>query len=455
MEIEIIVPNHQNNGAVHLKTNKKRVVGYARVSTDKDEQFTSYEAQIEYYTNYIKSKSDWEFIKIYTDEGLSGTSTKHRLGFQSMMKDALKGKFDLIITKSISRFARNTLDSLMAIRKLKENNVEIYFEKENIWTLDSKGELLITIMSSIAQEESRSISANVTWGIRQSMKKGKAYVPYKVFLGYKKGINGEMEIDEEQAKIVRKIYAMAIQDRSYYCIAKELEKEGIPFSPGVYKWYPSTVKSILRNEKYKGDAIRQKTYTIDYLSKTAKKNNGEIPQYYIHNHHPAIIPAEIFDRLQIDLNNRPKDTDYKRSKNMIFSKKIICPCCGGYYGPLTWKYKNQKEVVAWSCNNKFKKPKGERCTSPFLKEESIKQSFIVQINQLITDKTAIINILIKIIKKIVPNERYRFFKDYLDKLKNESNLIKSFDEDIWFTLLKKSSFFSKEITNMIFRTGIE
>lgn len=185
---------------------KRRVAGYARVSTDSDEQFTSYEAQVDYYTNYISNRADWGFVGIYTDEGISGTNRKHREGFNSMVKDALDGKIDLIITKSVSRFARNTVDSLTTVRELKDAEVEVYFEKENIWTFDSKGELLITIMSSLAQEESRSISENVTWGQRKRFSDGKVSVPFANFLGYDKGPDGNLVINKEQAKIVKKIY---------------------------------------------------------------------------------------------------------------------------------------------------------------------------------------------------------------------------------------------------------
>ena len=181
---------------------KRRVAGYARVSTDSDEQFTSYEAQIDYYTNYIKSRDDWEFVKVYTDEGISATSTAHREGFKQMVEDALAGKIDLIVTKSVSRFARNTVDSLTTIRKLKEHGTECYFEKENIWTFDTKGELLITIMSSLAQEESRSISENCTWGQRKRFADGKVTVPFGRFLGYDRGEDGNLVVNEEQAAIV-------------------------------------------------------------------------------------------------------------------------------------------------------------------------------------------------------------------------------------------------------------
>lgn len=251
---------------------RRRTAGYARVSTDADEQFTSYEAQVDYYTRYINSHADWEFVKVYTDEGISGTDTKHRDGFNEMITDALAGKIDLIVTKSVSRFARNTVDSLTTIRKLKEKGVEVYFEKENIWTFDSKGELLLTIMSSLAQEESRSISENVTWGKRKSASDGKVYVAYSRFLGYDKGEHKcEMVINPEQAELVKRIYRDFMSGKTAFTIATELTEEGIPTPGGKTQWRPSTVNSILSNEKYKGCARLQKTYTVDFLSKTQKK----------------------------------------------------------------------------------------------------------------------------------------------------------------------------------------
>ncbi|WP_330655448.1 recombinase family protein [Alkaliphilus sp. B6464] len=251
---------------------KRRTAAYARVSTDTEEQLTSYEAQVDYYTNYIKSRDDWEFIDIYTDEGISATNTKHREGFRRMIADALDGKIDLIITKSVSRFARNTVDSLTTVRQLKEKGIEIYFEKENIWTLDSKGELLITIMSSLAQEESRSISENVTWGQRKRFADGKVTVPFGKFLGYDKGEDGNLVINEKEAVVVKRIYGMFLQGMTPYGIAKQLTADGI-LTPGKkQKWSAGTVKSILANEKYKGDALLQKSYTVDFLSKKKKVN---------------------------------------------------------------------------------------------------------------------------------------------------------------------------------------
>lgn len=191
---------------------KRKVAGYARISTDHDEQLTSYEAQVDYYTRYIKSRSDWEFPGMYTDEGISATNTKHREGFKRMIEDALSGKIDLIITKSVSRFARNTVDSLMTVRKLKDKGIEIYFEKENIWTLDAKGELLITIMSSLAQEESRSISENVTWGHRKRFADGKVSLAFSHFLGYERGADGNLVINKEQAETIKKYTGYFLAD---------------------------------------------------------------------------------------------------------------------------------------------------------------------------------------------------------------------------------------------------
>ncbi|WP_422487399.1 recombinase family protein, partial [Gudongella sp. DL1XJH-153] len=229
---------------------KRRTAGYARVSTDSEEQFTSYEAQVDYYTNFIKSRDDWEFVKVYTDEGISGTNTKKREGFRRMIQDALSGKIDLIVTKSVSRFARNTVDSLTTVRQLKEKGIEIYFEKENIWTLDSKGELLITIMSSLAQEESRSISENVTWGQRKRFADGKVTVPFGHFLGYDRGEDGNLVLNPNEAVIIQRIFSMFLQGMTPYGIAKQLTADGILSPAKKDKWNAGTIKRILTNEKY-------------------------------------------------------------------------------------------------------------------------------------------------------------------------------------------------------------
>lgn len=292
INIHTKIPKGQNH--------KRKVAGYARVSTDSEEQYTSYEAQVDYYSNYIKNNPAWKYVGIYTDEGLSGTSTKNRDGFNQMVDDALSGKIDLIVTKSVSRFARNTVDSLTTIRKLKEAGCECYFEKENIHTFDSKGELLLTIMSSLAQEESRSLSENVTWGIRKRFADGKVLLPYSNFLGYRKGEDGLPEIIPEEAELVRRIYRMFMAGESVNAIAKRLIKEKIPTPLGKKRWSITTLESMLTNEKYKGCALLQKKFTVDFLSKKQKENEGEVPQYYVENSHPAIIDPDEWEMVQIE-----------------------------------------------------------------------------------------------------------------------------------------------------------
>ena len=361
---------------------KRRVAGYARVSTDSDEQFTSYEAQVDYYTKYIQRNPNWSFVEVYTDEGISAVMTKHRDGFNRMIEDALAGRIDLIVTKSVSRFARNTVDSLTTVRKLKDKGVEVYFEKENIYTLDSKGELLITIMSSLAQEESRSISENVTWGKRKQFADGKVCLPYGRFLGYEKGEDGLPKIVPEQAKIVTYIYDLFMTGLTPNLICKRLMAEGIPSPSGKEKWAASTVRSILTNEKYMGDALLQKEFTVDFLQKKKKVNEGEVPQYYVENSHPAIISRELFMRVQAEFKRRQQ---YGHSYNgkSIFSTRIVCGDCGAFFGSKVWNSTDKYRRVVWQCNNKFK---GEKCGTPHITEEELKELFMAAFNQLLADK---------------------------------------------------------------------
>ena len=364
---------------------KRRVAGYARVSTDMEDQQTSYAAQCDYYTNYIQGREDWEFVSLYSDEGISATSTTHRDGFNRMIADALAGKIDLIITKSVSRFARNTVDSLSTIRKLKENGTECYFEKENIWTFDSKGELLITIMSSLAQEESRSISENCTWGMRKRFADGKVSVPFGRFLGYDRGENGNLVVNEEQAKIVRKIYGLFLQGKSPYVIAKHLTAEGIPTPGGKKVWGKAVVQSILTNEKYKGDALLQKVYTTDFLTKKKKPNEGEVPQYYVEGNHEAIIEPSVFDTVQVMMQSRVPGKN-RASSVSIFSSRIKCGCCGSWYGSKVWHSNDKYRKVIWQCNHKFK----DGCNTPHFDENTIKEMFIKAMNILAGQRDGII-----------------------------------------------------------------
>ncbi|WP_366923895.1 recombinase family protein [Metallumcola ferriviriculae] len=375
----------------------KRVAAYARVSTDNDEQLSSYEAQVDYYTRHIKSNPAWMFIEVYADEGISATSTKKRDGFNKMIADALAGEIDLIITKSVSRFARNTVDTLTTVRQLKEKGVEVYFEKENIYTLDSKGELLISIMSSLAQEESRSISANVTWGQRKRFADGKVSLPYGQFLGYEKGEDGLPKIVEKEAEFVRLIYKLFLEGKTPSGIAKHLTEKGIKTPAGKQKWQPSTVTSILQNEKYKGDAVLQKSFTVDFLTKKKKINEGEIPQYYVENSHPAIISPETYELVQEEFRRRKAAGRYTSAIN-CFASRIVCGDCGGFYGRKIWHSTTKYANTVWQCNNKFRKR--TYCNTPHLKEEVLKRAFVEAFNSLIENKDEILSTYNEIIVTI-------------------------------------------------------
>ena len=369
---------------------RRKVAGYARVSTDQDEQSTSYEAQLDYYTKFIKSHGDWDFVGLYADEGISGLNTKRRDGFNAMIADALAGKISLIVTKSVSRFARNTVDSLTTIRTLKAHGIEVFFEKENIWTFDSKGELLITLMSSLAQEESRSISENVTWGQRKRLQDGKVSFAYSRFLGYRKGADGLPEVVPEEAEVVRRIYRDFIAGKTVDGIAKALTREGVPTPAGREKWQKRTVESILLNEKYKGEALLQKVFTVDFLTKKVKKNEGEVPQYYVKNSHPGIIDPEEWQLVQDEMKRRKSKEGYHHGLSP-FSGKIFCECCGGAYGPKVWHSNDPYRKIIWRCNEKYhRKGKngeaGEHCSTPHLTEEEIKEAFCRALGVLIEDR---------------------------------------------------------------------
>ena len=498
---------------------KRRVAAYARVSTDRDEQLTSYEAQVDYYTNYIKGREDWEFVAVYADEGITGCNTTHRDGFNSMVEDALAGRIDLIVTKSVSRFARNTVDSLTTIRKLKENGTECYFEKENIWTFDGKGELLLTIMSSLAQEESRSISENCTWGQRKRFQDGKVTVPFKRFLGYDRGEDGNLVVNEEQAVIVRRIYGLFLQGKTPYAIAQQLTEEGIPTPGGRKNWSKKTVESILTNEKYKGDALLQKVYTTDFLTKKKKKNEGEVPQYYVEGNHEAIIPPEQFDRVQREMQRRSGDTN-RHGCVSIFSSKIRCGDCGGFYGSKVWHSNDKYRKVIWRCNHKY--DDGKNCSTPHLDEDTIKGLYIKALRILGEEREEIIStydaikdemydtteleaeqavlqqevmVVTELVEQCISenahvaqnqkdyqkkydalSERYERTKDQLDKVSGRimerqakremiraflhdlaemDGNVQEFTDDLWFNLLDHVMVFSKKDVRFIFKNGTE
>lgn len=405
-------------GMPALAIQKKRVAAYARVSTNSEEQLTSYEAQVKHYTEYIQSKEHtehWQFVDVYTDKGITGTSTAKREGFNRMIQDALAGKIDLIITKSVSRFARNTVDTLTTIRKLKEHGVEVYFEEQNIYTMDGKGEVLLTIMSSIAQEESRNISENVTWGMRKRFADGKVSMPYKQFMGYKRGKNGTPEVVEVEAQIIRTIFRRFLEGSTPAIIARELNAAEIPCPSRksllgedeieaakarkkTARWSPSTIESILTNEKYKGDAILQKTYCTDYIKKTFVVNDGsEIPKYYAQNSHPAIISAEVFDLTQMELEWR-RSLKGSYSGKSCFASRIVCGDCGAFYGSKVWHSTDEYRRTIWRCNNKYE---GEKCSTPHVTQDALEKAFVSVMQKVIAEKDSIFTVCREVLDEVL------------------------------------------------------
>ena len=370
---------------------KLRVAAYCRVSTDSDEQATSYDAQVEHYTELIQKNPEWEFAGIYADDGISGTNTKKREDFNRMIDDCEAGNIDMIITKSISRFARNTLDCLKYIRKLKEKNIPVFFEKEAINTMDAKGEVLITIMASLAQQESQSLSQNVKLGLQFRHQSGQVQVNHNHFLGYTKDADGNLIIDPEQAEVVKRIYREYLEGYSMDRIAKGLEADGILTGAGKTKWWTSTINKILRNEKYIGDALLQKTYTTDFLNKTRVKNNGIVPQYYVEGNHEAIIPKDIFLRVQEELVRRrivKTSTNGKKrtySCNHCFAQIVICGECGEMFRRIHWNNRGCKSIV-WRCISRLE-PTGQECHARTVNETILENVVVQAINTLLGDKS--------------------------------------------------------------------
>ena len=362
--IREITPTIRPQETVRQKYHRIRVVAYCRVSTKQEEQLNSYETQLNYYTDRINREPDWEFVGIYADKGITGTSVKNRDEFKKMIRLCKRGKVDMIICKSISRFARNTVDCLKYTRMLKAIGVDVYFEEQGIHSTQPGAEFYITIYGSIAQSESENISANVKWGKAQSAKEGKVYFNYKTFLGYRKGEDGRPEIDEEEAKIIRFIYERYLAGDGTARIAGKLNEMKIPTPMGKSRWHINTISSILTNEKYKGDAVLNKTYVVDCLTKEVKKNNGERKKYYVENNHPAIIDAGTFARVQEEYARRsPKQQkEYANGKKILqvrysnryaLTSLLICGECKSPYNRYTWVRKGVKKIV-WRCASRVR-----------------------------------------------------------------------------------------------------
>ena len=374
---------------------KIRMAAYCRVSTDQEEQLSSYENQVSYYTNFISNNPQYELAGIYADEGISGTNTKKRKNFNRMIDDCEAGKIDRIIVKSISRFARNTLDCLNYVRRLKELGIGVTFEKEAIDTLDAKGEVLLTILSSLAQDESRSISENSTWGIRKRFEQGKFSVNTRKFMGYDSDESGNLIVNEEQAKIVRMIYEKYLCGRNYFVIARELNEAGIPGWNGKVNWIASTIEKMLHNEKYKGDALLQKTYTVDFLTKKREKNQGQIAQYYVENNHPAIVKPEIWEAVQLEEQRRREYMKLHHIKayssdlaNNPFASKIICGECGEAFGRKKWRPRPGEYRSVWQCNARYRVKGVMGCANRHIDESTLEEIFVKAWNSLMENKEA-------------------------------------------------------------------
>lgn len=363
----------------------KRVAAYCRVSTKQEEQLNSYETQVRYYTDRINREPGWKLAGIYADKGITGTSMKKRDEFNKLIRQCKRGKVDMIIVKSISRFARNTLDCLKITRMLRELKVDVYFEEQNLHSIDPSSEFYISIYGSVAQSESENISHNVAWGKARSAKDGNVFFAYKSFLGYRRGADGKPEIDPEQATTVRRIYDRFLAGDSLQQIANGLTADGIPTPMGRTVWQASVVQSILSNEKYKGDALLGKTYVEDCISKKVRVNAGERPQYYVENNHPAIIDAATFARVQEELARRASKRKVKQTGTTTEQGKycgkyaltelLICGECGTPYRRCTWTVGGKKRIV-WRCINRLDYGKKYCHHSPTMEEAPLKNAIM-------------------------------------------------------------------------------
>ena len=339
------------------KYHQKRVAAYCRVSTDSEEQLTSYQNQMRVYTEMIAANKEWAFAGLYADEGISGTRADKRPEFQHMIRDCQNGKIDYIITKSVSRFARNTVECLEYVRSLKAQGIGIFFEEQNIDTLKNESELYLVIYAGFAQSESESISKHITWTYRKKFEEGKVSFQYKNFLGYRKGADNQPEIVPEEAAIVERIYEMFLAGQPVKVIAQTLQAEKIEIPGKNLSFSKNMIMNILRNEKYCGDCILQKTVTVDCISKTRKANQGEAPMYIVENNHPAIISREVFNRAQEELirrqairskSDKTSITATGKYSKYALTEVLQCAECGSRYRRVTWTAHGRKKIV-WRC----------------------------------------------------------------------------------------------------------
>lgn len=433
-EVEIITANLKVYNKDFVEKVIKKVCAYARVSTDNEEQLTSYSSQINYYTEKIKANPEWEFVGIYADEGISGTQAKNRTEFLRMIDDAINGKIDIIIAKSISRFARNTLDTLKYVRLLREHNVDVFFEKENIHTLDMDSEMFLTFYSAFAQAESESISMNIKLGYKAKMKRGEACGNPECYGFIWNKETQELEINEEQAKNVKLIFDWYINGKGVYLIAKELNKRNIPTLKG-RKWTHTTVRNVINNDKYVGDLRLQKYYVENPITHKTKVNKGEKDVYLVKNHHQSIISREVWDKACsiTEKRKRPmkdgKPTDYsKYSLRYPFSSKIVCGHCGAIFTRKQGRARQDgSKTPYWACQRKSQQ-RYDCEDSKFIRENVLEEMFVELYNKLNEERTTNNINLLSAIKKMTEEQSFekdvKKLEDEKTKLNNRlSNLV--------------------------------
>ena len=396
-----VIPAKVQTAESRDKYHQLRVAAYCRVSTELEEQQNSYQVQIAYYTDLINKKKEWTLAGIFADEGISGTQTKKRTEFNRMIRMCRNKKIDLVITKSISRFARNTVDCLEYVRQLKDLGIGVIFEKENINTLTMTSEFMIALYGSFAQAESESISKNVSWGKEKAYREGKVQFQYKHLLGYKKGADGKPEIIPEEAETVKLIYTMFLDGHSMKNIALILHVKGIHTKTGSTEWRTNTITRILQNEKYVGDALLQKTFTSDCITHKVVKNHGERPMYLVTSHHDPIIDRDTYNRVQQELarrNSKRKISDKtvteqgKYSSKYALSELLICGHCGTPYRRTTWAARGKKQIV-WRCLSRLEHGKKYCPDSPTIKEEQLHRGILRAINNYYSCRNDIVRIL--------------------------------------------------------------
>ncbi len=401
MEVEVIkAKRNLTDRSKGKKIDRMRVAAYCRVSTDSEDQLHSYRSQVQYYTDLIEKNKEWVMTEIYADEAITGTQITKREGFQRMISDCMDGKIDMVITKSISRFARNTLDTLKYVRMLKENNVAIFFEDENINTLTMDGELLLVVLSSVAQQEVENISDNVKKGLKMKMKRGEL-VGFQGCIGYDYDPETKsISVNPDEVEIVKYIFTRYVQGAGSFVISRELNELGYKTKLG-NDWTQSTVIGVIKNEKYKGDILLGKTFTVDPISKRRLENLGEEDQFYIKNHHEPIISEEMFDKAHEILKKRGKSRSAlhqvsagkreKFTRQYAFSCMLECGFCGSNLSRRRWHSGSDYSKIIWSCVTGTKKGKKFCPDSKGIPEKVIEDAFIESYKLLCGDNREVLD----------------------------------------------------------------